>query len=179
MHPPTIPVRAFLVGGVIALAVPTDLANAQTGVDIPPSVSMEHESTLHYLGHLAERNSPTGKAARHLIDVLKPHMANEEAFILPPLTLLPALAKGKVTPDMRWAIAMSDRLEAEHDTIQRAHAAITEATIALQIAADAEKDEATVGFAHDLAADDLGDMEITEPTVLLIGDVLRARLPPQ
>jgi hypothetical protein len=169
----------LLFGAALALSSPTRTAHAQPGVDIPPSVQMEHESVLAYLQHIAERTTPSGKAAQRLLDVLRAHMANEEAFILPPLTLLPALAQGKVTPDMRWALAMSDRLAAEHDAIQRAHAAITEATVALQIAAEDEKDQITVGFARDVAADDLGDMEITEPTVLLIGETLRTRLPAQ
>jgi hypothetical protein len=78
---------------------------------------------------------------------------------------------------MRWAIPMSDRVRAEHADLQRMHNAITVATLALQDAADAEGDASTVGFCHDLAADDLNDMEVTEPTVMLIGDLLRIRLP--
>jgi hypothetical protein len=106
-------------------------------------------------------------------------MALEEEFILPPLTLLPSLAAGTVTPDMRWAIAMSDRVRTERDNLQQVHAGITAAILELKAAAEAENDEATIGFCTDLAAADLSDVEITEPTVLIIGDILRAKLPPQ
>ncbi len=170
---------AMLLGGALALSGSLGPAMGQPGKDIPPSVNMEHESVMHYLDHIAQRTTPTGAAAHRLIVVLTQHMAAEEAFILPPLTLLPALASGKISPDMRWAIPMSDRVRAEHDNLLRMHNAITEATLALQSAAEDEQDEATIGFARDLAADDLNDMEVTEPTVMLIGDVLRARLPPQ
>ena len=152
-------------------------ARAQPGVDIPPSVSMEHDSVMTYLQKIAVRTTPSGAAAQRLMEVLKQHMALEDAFILPPLTLLPTLARGIVSPDMRWAIPMSDRVRTEHDALQRVHNGITEATLALQMAADDEHDEATIGFCRDLAADDLNDMEVTEPTVMLIGDLLRSRLP--
>jgi hypothetical protein len=173
------PIRmgAVLLAATAFIAMPLMPARAQPGVDIPPSVSMEHDSVMTYLQKIAVRTTPSGAAAQRLMEVLKQHMALEDAFILPPLTLLPTLARGIVSPDMRWAIPMSDRVRTEHDALQRVHNGITEATLALQMAADDEHDEATIGFCRDLAADDLNDMEVTEPTVMLIGDLLRSRLP--
>jgi hypothetical protein len=111
--------------------------------------------------------------------VMKAHMALEEEYILPPLTLLPSLAAGNVTPDMRRAIAMSDHVRADRDKLQQMHATITAAILDLKAAAEAEHDASAVGFSTDLATDDLADVEITEPMVMLIGDILRAKLPPQ
>ncbi len=179
MHRRMKPLAALALGLAGLLPASRGVAVAQPGKDIPPSVTMEHESVMHYLNHIAERTTPSGAAARRLIAVLTEHMKAEETFILPPLTLLPALAAGKVTPDMRWAISMSDRVRTEHDTLQRMHNAFTEAAVALQTAAEDEHDDVTVGFVRDLAADDLNDMEVTEPTVIIIGDLLRLRLPPQ
>ena len=170
---------AILLGGMLAAAVPLIAASAQPAHTIPASEAMEHESTLAYLGKLSQRTTPTGAAARHLTAVMKAHMALEEEFVLPPLTLLPSLAAGTVTPDMRWAIAMSDRVRADKQKLQQVHAGITAANLDLLQAAKAEGDEATVGFCKDLAADDLADVETTEPTVILIGEILRAKLPPK
>jgi hypothetical protein len=39
--------------------------------------------------------------------------AQKLELILPPLTLVQLLSEGKVTPDMKWAIAMADRVKAE------------------------------------------------------------------
>lgn len=51
--------------------------------------------------------------------------------------------------------------------------------LALKDAAQPEHDPNVAGFACDLAADDLADVDITEPTVLLIGEWLHLKLPPQ
>ncbi len=179
MNPKATPIAAILLGCMLAVAGPFSSASAQPGKDIPPSEAMEHDGDLAYLGKIAERTTPTGAAARNLIALLKEHMASEDAFILPPLTLLPNVAAGKVSPDMRWAIAMSDRLRAEQDNIRQMHQQLTLAFLALKQAAQEEHDATVEGFASDLAADDLADVDITEPTVLLIGDVLRSKLPPQ
>jgi hypothetical protein len=172
-------IAAVLLASAVAVPGPGGSASAQPGIDIPQSMRMEHESVMHYLHGIAERKTATGEAAQKLILLLQKHMALEEEFVMPPLVLLPALASGKVRPDMRWAIAMADRVRNERDTLLQLHTAITEGALVLQAAAEEEQDHATVGFVRDLAADDLADVEITEPTVLLIGDVLRSRLPPQ
>lgn len=167
---------AMLLGGLLTAAVPL-AASAQPAHNIPPSDAMEHDSVLAYLGKISQRTTPTGAAAKHLAEVMKAHMALEDEFILPPLSLLPAIADGTVTPDMRWAIAMSDRVKANKEKLQQSHAAITAANLALMQAAQEEHDEITVGFSKDLAADDLADVEVTEPTVIVIGEILRAKLP--
>lgn len=156
---------------------PGSVARAETTHEIPPSMRTEHEGVLRYLRNIAKRTTPEGAAAQKVLDLLVPHMAKEEAFILPPLVLLPDLAAGKVTPDMRWAIAMADRLKAEQHDILKMHEGLSDAFIGLLDAAEDEGDESTAGFTKDMAADDLGDREITEPTTLLIGKYLRSHLP--
>jgi hypothetical protein len=179
MNLKTIPIAAMLLGCTLAVPGLLGSANAQPGKDIPPSEEMEHEGDLAYLGKLAERPGPVGAAAKNMIEIFKGHMATEEEFILPPLTLLPKLAAGTVSPDMKWAIADADRLKAEQASIQATHQKITDGLLALKDAAQEEHDANVEGFASDLAADDLADVDITEPTVLLIGEFLRQKLPAQ
>jgi hypothetical protein len=167
----------MLLGGMLTAAVPLVSASAQPAHNIPPSIAMEHKSMLAYLDKIAQRKTPTGAAAKHLLEVLKAHMALEDEFVLPPLSLLPVLADGTATPDMRWAIAMSDRVKAEKEKLQQSHAGITAANLSLMAAAQAEGDGRTVAFCKDVAADDLDDVEVTEPMVILLGDILRAKLP--
>jgi hypothetical protein len=179
MNLKSIPIAAILLGCTLAVSAPFGSAKAQPGKDIPPSEAMEHEGDIAALTKLAARPGPVGVAAKNLIDLLKPHMEAEDEFILPPLVLLPQLAAGKATPDMRWAIAMADRLKAEEGNVRAMHQGLTEAFIALKDAGEQEHDASVEGFASDLAADDLADVDITEPTVLMIGDWLRLKLPPQ
>ncbi len=155
---------------------PGGRARGEPTRDIPPSMRAEHESVLATLQGVAARPTPEGAAAQRVIDVLKPHMATEEQFILPSLTLLPVLATGKVTPDMGWAVALADRLEAEQREVLQMHEGLSDAFVGLLAAAEEAHDEATVGFAKDLAAGDLADREVTEPTTILIGEFVRARL---
>ena len=153
------------------------VARAETVHEIPQSDRAEHESVLGYLRGIAAKPTPEGAAAQKVLDLLLPHMAQEEAFILPPLTLLPELAAGKVSADMQWAVEMADRVKAEQPTLLKIHQGLSDAFIGLLGAAEAAGDEVTVGFTKDLAADDLGDREVTEPTTMLIGEFLRSRLP--
>ena len=98
-------------------------------------------------------------------------------LLLPPLALLPQLADGKVTSDMRWAIAMSDRVKAEREQIFQEHTQITDALNSLAAAALKARDTEAFNFARSAAADSLNDVELLEPMSILIGDYLRAKLP--
>jgi hypothetical protein len=179
MNLKTISAAAMLLGCMLAVPGLHGSASAQPGKDIPPSEAMEQENDLAFLAKLSERPGPVGAAARNLTVLLKEHIALENEFVLPPLTLLPQLAAGKVSPDMRWALVLSDKLRAEENEVRDKHNELTLAFIALKDAAQEEHDPGVEGFASDLAADDLSDVDITEPTVLLIGDWLRLKLPPQ
>lgn len=152
-------------------------ARAQAGIDIPQYQRVEQEGMLGYLHDLASRTTPTGAAAQKVLDRLIPKLAKENEITLPPQVLLSALAEGEVSSEMRWAIALADRVKAERDSLLRLHEELRAALIALRDAAAAEGDRHTVGFTKDLMADDLGDQEIEEPTAILIGEFLRSRLP--
>ena len=122
------------------------------------------------------RKGPVGVAARKAEAVLKQHMAREEEYILPPLTLLPELAEGKVTPDMAWAMAMTDRTKATREEIFEERARTTDALNGIIAAALPVHDNEAIAFAQDVAADVLVDTELEEPTVLLIGEYLHSKL---
>ena len=179
MRPKTT-IAAVLLACSTVLAWPAPPATAQTappGHDIPQSLRLEHEDAIAELDMLARRKTPVAAEARKLRDLLKRHQQREAEFILPPLTLLPALARGDVRPDMRWALEMADRVKAEHEAIFHEHEAITDGCSTLLAAAEQAHDRAATDIAHALVADSLNDLELLEPTVVLIGDVLRARLP--
>jgi hypothetical protein len=145
---------------------------------IPQSLQIEHEDTLERLTILTHRPGAVGAEARKALVLFKAHIARESEFILPPLTLLPELADGKVTPDMKWALAMSDRVKTEREQIFQQHTQITDAMNALAVAARAAHDKVAQEFAEAAVGDSLNDAELLEPMVLLIGDYLRAKLPP-
>jgi hypothetical protein len=93
------------------------------------------------------------------------------------LKLLPLLADGKVTPDMAWALTMTDRVRTEREELFQEHMRITETLNDLVAAATRARDADAKEFAESAAADSLIDLEILEPTLMLINDTLRSKLP--
>ena len=175
MHPRTTALLAMF-----ALAAGSGVAaKAETATKhlLPQAIQVASEETIAQLTELSKRKGPVGPAAKQALEVYSKHEAREREFILPPLTLLPYLADGKVTPDMAWALTMTDRVRAEREEIFNEHAQLTDALNHLADVASKAHDKEAEEFARFAAADDLNDMEILEPTLILINDVLRAKLP--
>jgi hypothetical protein len=164
---------------VIALTGASGTAAAQSSAqarDIPQSLRVEHQNTLEQLAALSRRNGAVGVEARKALALFKRHIQREQEYILPPLTLLPILADGKVSPDMKWAVAMADRVKADREQIFQEHTQITDAMNELAAAARKAHDAAALEFAQAAVADSLNDVELIEPMTMVIGDYLRARL---
>ena len=153
-------------------------AQAQQAHDIPQSFKVAHAETLAELTAIGKRRTHTGQIARQAISAVKRHFRREEEYILPPLTLAPAIALGHVTPDMKWAIAMADRIKADRETIFTEHTVITEWMNELAAAAEQAHEPDVIAFARAAVADSLSDTEVNEPMAIVIGEYLRAKLPP-
>jgi hypothetical protein len=139
---------------------------------IPQSQKVEHAETLERLAILSKHPGAVGVQARKAMALFKRHYAREEAYILPPLTLLPELADGKITPDMAWAVAMCDRVKADQAEIFQEHTDVTTAANALYAAGMAAHDKQAIEFAKAAVTDSLNDMELLEPMVMVIGEHL-------
>jgi hypothetical protein len=158
--------------GGSALAQTTQQAH-----EIPQSFRLAHDETLAELTAIGKRRTRTGAIARKAIEAVKEHFRREEEYILPPLTLAPAIAQGRVTPDMKWAIAMADRIKADRELIFFEHTVITEWMNELATAADRAHEADVIAFARAAVADSLNDTEVNEPMAIVIGDYVRAKLP--
>jgi hypothetical protein len=176
---------ATIAGGMMLLAlaavIPGPPAHAQPAAPahgIPQAIRLEHVEVLARLAAFSHRRGPVGAEARKLLALMKIHFQREEEFIMPPLTLLHSLSRGEVTPDMKWALAMADRVKTEREQIFEEHTRITEGQSLLLAAAERAHDKEVVDFARGAAADALADMELMEPMNVVIGDYLRSKLPP-
>ena len=173
----------FALMAVVAAAA-AGAAQAQPGPaataprEIPQSQVIEHQENLERLTALAAHPGQVGVVARRAIALYKQHNAREVEYILPPLVLLPYIADGKVTPDMAWALAMTDRVKADREQIFDEHTRVIAVLNDLQFAGQRAHDHEAVEFARGAATDALNDVEILEPTVVMIGDVLHAKLTP-
>lgn len=175
MHPRTTAMLALIA----LTAGPAAAVKAETTSKhlLPQAIQVASSESIAQLTELSRRKGPVGVAAKKALDVYTKHEAREREFILPPLTLLPYLAEGKVTPDMAWALTMTDRVRAEREQIFEEHTRLTDALNSLADVATKAHDKEAREFAQFAATDDLNDMEILEPTLLLINDILRAKLP--
>jgi hypothetical protein len=162
----------------VLTAAPIATANAadQSAPRVPQSVSYEHEQIIKDLTDFAKREVAHAAAAQKALIVIKAHYAKEQAFVLPPLALLPKIAKGAISKDMEPAIAMADHTKAALPELQNDHVQITSLMNELIEAGKADHDEELTRLATRVAIQSLNDFEMTQPTTILIGDYLRLRL---
>ena len=163
----------------LAWAVCAGFAQAQTAApihEIPQSQTAEHRDNIEHLTALASHPGKVGEIARKAAALFKKHDAREAEYIMPPLSLLPYIVDGKITPDMQWAVTMADRVRADRELIFVEHTEMIAVLNELQFAGQEAHDADAVDFARSAATDALNDVEILEPTAILIGDVLRAKL---
>jgi len=176
---------ATIAGGLALLALTAVISGPQARAQpaapahpIPQAIRLEHVEVLARLTAFSHRRGAVGAEARKLLEMMKVHFRREEDFIMPPLTLLQSLSHGQVTPDMKWAVAMADRVKAERELIFEEHTRITEGQSLLLAAAERAHDKEVAEFARGAAADALADMELMEPMNVVIGDYLRLKLAP-
>jgi len=100
----------------ILTAAPMAAGNAadQSALQVPQSIDYEHEQIIEELTNFAKREVAHAAAVQKALIAIKAHYAKEEAFVLPPLALLPNIAKGAISKDtalkdMEPAIAMAER----------------------------------------------------------------------
>ena len=116
---------AVLASLLLAAPIAARDAAAQSALQVPQSIRLQHEQIVSRLASLAKGKGPVAAAAQKAVNVLKDHYAKEEQFVLPPLGLLPRLAKGEVSKDMEPAIAMAERTKAGLAEFQNDHIQLT------------------------------------------------------
>jgi hypothetical protein len=162
---------------MLAIAtVTTSSAAEPSALQVPQSISYEHQRIITELTNFAKREVAHTASVQRALIVIKAHYAKEEAFVLPPLALLPQIAKGAVSRDMEPAIAMADRTKAALPELHNEHIQIT--SLMNELIEDGKNvhDQELVQLATEVAVQSLNDFEMAQPTTILIGDYLRQRL---
>jgi hypothetical protein len=138
-------------------------------------MQVEHQKLHAALARLTKESGRTGEAAKAVAQVLEPHFAKENAYALPPLSLLKPLSQGKFEPKMAEILKLTDKLDADMPTMLAEHKDIEAALKKLRDAATAEKNAAGIQFAEHLAAHAQEEEEFTYPTALLIGKYVKLK----
>ncbi len=71
---------------------------------IPKPITLEHDELHAKLVRAIREGGKIGYAAQVVAKILHPHFVKEEEYALPPLGLLTALAKGKITKESMFSV---------------------------------------------------------------------------
>lgn len=147
-------------------------------LQVPSSIAAEHRELHEELLSAIASGGKTGNAARIVEQRLSAHFEKEEEYALPQLGLLLPLAQGRVAPEMKSAIELSDKLKADLPEMLEEHKRIVEALNALKEAAKAENKTQAISFAEHLSAHAQNEEQVMYPAAILVGEYLKLKLKP-
>lgn len=143
---------------------------------IPAPLRQEHEALHDELRRATQADGQVGEDARELARLMHPHFLKEDQMALPPLGLLPALARGEVRTDMAEVLSLTDRLEAELPAMLAEHKTIVGALQRLEDSAAKAGRGDIVGFTQRLIQHARTEEEVMYPAVVLVGRHVRLLL---
>jgi len=143
----------------------------------PESIAAEHRELHEVLTKAAQERGDLGRSAQELEKALAPHFKREEEIATPPLGLLPALATGEATTEMRAVLPMTTALAKELPEMLREHAIIRAAVQKFRTAAVASKRPEYIRFSDHLTAHAKQEEEILYPAAILVGRYLSRTAP--
>lgn len=143
---------------------------------LPDILQTEHEALHDEIWKATKLGGETGRAAKSVVRVLLPHVVLEEEFGLPPLTLLPRLARGEISEDMAPMIATAERLKQELPRMLDDHKHIVAALRNLLVAASSENQTGHAQFAQKLILHAQMEEEVLYPASVIVGEYLKWKL---
>lgn len=135
----------------------------------------EHNHLYAALERYAQTPGKTGKAAKKLLAVIRPHMIREEAFVLPQLAILKDLAFDKPASGMMWASKLSEKLKSEYPQMLSDHKAIHQFADEMIAAAKLEGDQGALAYAEQLKAHLQDEEDIVYPAAILAGEFVKLK----
>lgn len=144
--------------------------------EYPESSLPEHRELREILSKAMKAGGRTAAAADAVRRVLYPHMRLEEAFAVPPLSLLPKLAAGEITPEMEKIIQIAEMLKLQLPRMLDQHRLIVTALKELLRAATEEQHPAFVQFTQKLMHHAQQEEEVLYPAAILVGEYVKLKL---
>lgn len=146
------------------------------GPQIPEAMRIEHAKLHAALVAATQAPGRVGEAAREVARVLDPHFEREEQIALPPLGLLPVLARGdEVTDAMAAVLPLTDSLEAELPQMLREHEQISAALEHLAAVAREEGQSEYAALAEEILLHAQTEEQVTYPAAIVVGKLLRLK----
>lgn len=144
--------------------------------ELPHVLQLEHEELHEQMVQATKLGGKTGAAATAVVKVLFPHVLLEEEFAIPPLSLLPRLARGEVTPDMARVLTQTELLKEELPRMLDEHRMIVAALQNLLQVATADQHIGYARFAQKLILHAQMEEEVLYPASIVVGEYLKLKL---
>jgi hypothetical protein len=176
---------AYTVGRLLLALAVICVVNApafgqSNALTVPQSIRFEHAAIIERLTKESARANVTGVVAQKALVFIKDHFAREEEFVFPPLGLLDEIAEGRLPDDaatIKIAIEMAERTKKSRANFHEDYVTITSLMNELRDSATKVRETDLVAFASSVAAHNLNEVEVMQPTTVLIGEYLRSKLP--
>jgi hypothetical protein len=144
--------------------------------EIPKPLKSEHDELHSMLVRATKEQGRLGEAAKAVSRLLHPHFIKEEQFALPPIGLLPKLARDEVTADMEEVLVLTDRLERELAGMLNDRKEIVSGLKHLLAAARAQDKVEYAEFAEQLIRHAQTEEQVMYPAAILAGRYIRLKL---
>jgi len=144
--------------------------------DLPGVLRTAHEELHDEMVAATRLGGETGAAAQAVVRVLFPHILLEEEFGIPPLSLLPRLARGEISADMASVLRWTELLKAELPRMLDEHKQIVEALKGFLRAATAEQHSGYARLAEKLSVHVQLEEEVLYPASIVVGEYLKLKL---
>lgn len=103
------------------------------------------------------------------------HFQEEENYILPPLGLLPSLAKGQFPEHSKEIIMLSEKAKSQMDHMSAEHQLITAYIEELKQASTKENRPAIAEFEKEVSKHALSEEEVYFPAAIMVGEYLKLK----
>lgn len=142
----------------------------------PDSLVQENHEIRAGLMDIIAAGGQTGAAAQNLANLVFPHLQNQLEFVFPPLGLLQLVTTGNVTPDMKAALPLIQKVKENYSEILSLHIAIIAQADNLVTIARQEKKQEAIDLANRIRFYAKSEEEVIFPTDILLGEFIKLKL---
>lgn len=143
--------------------------------EVPSSIKETHASLLEQVHNLTLHKDKSTQIALTLETLMLHHFKEEENFILPPLGLLPLLAKGELPKESKEIILLCEKMKSQMDHMSVEHQMIKVHIDELKQASKKENLAEIIEFEKEVIKHAISEEEIFFPTAILIGEYLKLK----
>lgn len=140
---------------------------------VPLVLKSEHDQFLERISRIASLQDSTGRVAKKLLELMNYHFKEEEDYVLPPLGLLPALAKRQIPEQSEKIIQLTERLKSNSAKMIAEHQMIKAYLDEMMLAGAKENHTEIAGLDLVLQKHATSEEEVFFPAAILIGEYLK------